>query len=52
MERFAFTKHGFSIYADEEVYSLLQSAGFDSIRFERGDDDRMGYVCAIARKPA
>lgn len=51
MLRLPFTRHGFTMYADEEVYSLLQRAGFGSIRFERGDDDSMGYVCAVARKP-
>ena len=51
MQRFPFTRHGFSMYADEEVYTLLHEAGFSEIRFSRGDDDRVGYVCACARKP-
>lgn len=51
MKRYKFIKHGFTLYADEEVFTLLQRAGFESIRFERGKDDRIGYVCAVAKKP-
>lgn len=52
MRRLPTTRHGFTIYEPEELERILNEAGFTGIRSESSDEDRPGYICVVAGKPA
>jgi len=52
LDRIRFTSHGFTAYVDHELGGLLGQAGFDEIRVEQREDQRMGMQVALATRPA
>lgn len=46
----AFTRYGFNLYDDDQVASMLQKAGFDSVELKHFKDDAIGFTCVRALK--
>jgi arsenite methyltransferase len=46
------TEHGFTLYEPDEIWRLLQDAGFTDIEMVPGHGPRGEFVCAVATKAA
>lgn len=51
LRRYRYSQHGLTLYAPVEVEALLRQAGFTGIRLVERHDDRLGYCCALSRRP-
>ena len=51
MRRLPMTRHGFSLHTDEALLEALGHVGYEVIALEMGDDDSLGYACAVALCP-
>lgn len=52
IQKLRVTKHGFTLYEPDHVWSLLESAGFAGIEMIRGSGARGEFVCAVGTKQA
>jgi SAM-dependent methyltransferase len=51
LRRYKYTEHGLTLYEPEQIESLLERAGFTDTRLVEYQDDRLGYYCAMTRRP-
>jgi len=50
MENKGFARHGVALYEADEVYRMLESAGFDGAEMTRASDRHRDFWCLIGRK--
>jgi hypothetical protein len=50
MEDREFARHGIALYEADEVYQMMESAGFDEIDMTRASDRHREFLCVISRK--